>query len=66
MDQVLHRVLRHGNLYLSDDDEAAFLGGLRERAALLNGHLTVETRPGRGVRLTAEVPLHGSLRRSAE
>jgi GAF domain-containing protein len=42
------------------------LAGLRERAALLNGHLTVETRPGRGVRLTAEVPLHGSLRRSAE
>jgi GAF domain-containing protein len=42
------------------------LAGLRERAALLNGHLTVETRPGRGVRLTAEVPLHGSLRRNAE
>ena len=42
------------------------LAGLRERAALLNGHLTVETRPGRGVRLTAEVPLHGSLRRAAE
>ncbi|HEX7217116.1 MAG TPA: ATP-binding protein, partial [Methylomirabilota bacterium] len=42
------------------------LAGLRERAALLNGHLTVETRPGRGVRLTAEVPLHGSLPRSAE
>jgi len=42
------------------------LAGLRERAALLNGHLTVETGPGRGVRLTAEVPLHGSLPRSAE
>jgi GAF domain-containing protein len=42
------------------------LAGLRERAALLNGHLTVETRPGRGVRLTAEVPLNGSLRRGAE
>jgi GAF domain-containing protein len=42
------------------------LAGLRERAALLNGHLTVETRPGRGVRLTAEVPLHGALPRSAE
>jgi len=39
------------------------LAGLRERAALLNGHLTVETHPGRGVRLTAEVPLNGSLRR---
>jgi len=42
------------------------LAGLRERAALLNGHLTVETKPGRGVRLTAEVPLNGSLRRAAE
>jgi signal transduction histidine kinase len=42
------------------------LAGLRERAALLNGHLTVETEPGRGVRLTAEVPLIGSLRRVGE
>jgi GAF domain-containing protein len=42
------------------------LAGLRERAALLNGHLTVETEPGRGVRLTAEVPLSGSLRRVGE
>ncbi len=42
------------------------LAGLRERAALLNGHLTVETEPGRGVRLTAEVPLNGSLRRVDE
>jgi GAF domain-containing protein len=42
------------------------LAGLRERAALLNGHLTVETHPGRGVRLTAEVPLNGSLRRTGE
>jgi GAF domain-containing protein/anti-sigma regulatory factor (Ser/Thr protein kinase) len=42
------------------------LAGLRERAALLNGHLTVETHPGKGVRLTAEVPLNGSLRRPGE
>jgi signal transduction histidine kinase len=42
------------------------LAGLRERAALLNGHLTVEARPGHGVRLTAEVPLNGSLRRGGE
>ena len=42
------------------------LAGLRERAALLNGHLTVETHPGRGVRLTAEVPLDGSLRRAGD
>lgn len=42
------------------------LAGLRERAALLNGHLTVESRPGGGVRLTAEVPLDGWLRRGPE
>jgi GAF domain-containing protein/anti-sigma regulatory factor (Ser/Thr protein kinase) len=42
------------------------LDGLRERAALLSGHLTVETKPGGGVRLTAEVPIDGSLRRVAE
>jgi signal transduction histidine kinase len=38
---------------------SAGLAGLRERAALLTGHLTVETRPGGGVRLTAEVPVNG-------
>jgi GAF domain-containing protein len=42
------------------------LAGLRERAALLNGHLTVDSRPGQGVRLTAEVPLDGRIRRGAE
>jgi len=42
------------------------LAGLHERAALLDGHLTVETKPGGGVRLTAEVPIDGSLRRVAE
>jgi len=42
------------------------LAGLRERAVLLNGHLTVETKPGAGVRLTAEVPVNGSLRREGE
>ena len=36
------------------------LAGLQERAVLLNGHLTVETRPGTGVRLTAEMPLYGA------
>ena len=35
-------------------------GGKQERAVLLNGHLTVETRPGTGVRLTAEMPLYGA------
>jgi len=42
------------------------LTGLRERAALLNGQLTVEAEPGRGVRLTAEVPVNGAGRRAGE
>ena len=33
------------------------LTGLRERAALLDGQLTIESTPGHGTRLTAELPL---------
>lgn len=33
------------------------LAGMRERAALLNGHFTVDTHPGQGCRLTAEIPI---------
>jgi signal transduction histidine kinase len=33
------------------------LAGMLERVALLGGHLTVESRPGAGTRITAEVPL---------
>jgi selenocysteine lyase/cysteine desulfurase len=35
MHTFLDEVGRHGNLHMSDDDEAAFLGALRERAARL-------------------------------
>ena len=35
MDDLLHRVLRHGNVHMSDDDEVAFLDGLRMRASRL-------------------------------
>ncbi|MBI5157870.1 MAG: aminotransferase class V-fold PLP-dependent enzyme [Acidimicrobiia bacterium] len=35
MSDLLHRVFRHGNVRMSDDDEAAFLEGLRERASRL-------------------------------
>ena len=35
MDDLLHRVLRHGNVHMSDDDEVAFLDGLRVRASRL-------------------------------
>jgi len=33
------------------------LAGMRERAALLGGHLTVDSKPGEGTRVTAEIPL---------
>jgi PAS domain S-box-containing protein len=36
------------------------LVGMRERARLLNGELTVESAPGSGTRVTAELPFEGS------
>ena len=35
------------------------LGGMRQRAEGLGGHVTVESRPGEGTTVTAEVPLKG-------
>ncbi len=35
MHDLLDRVVRHGNLHMSDEDEAAFLDGLRDRTARL-------------------------------
>ncbi|HEX9123372.1 MAG TPA: hypothetical protein VF984_08435, partial [Actinomycetota bacterium] len=35
MHDLLDRVVRHGNLHMSDEDEVAFLDGLRERGARL-------------------------------
>jgi PAS domain S-box-containing protein len=35
-------------------DNTSGLAGMRERAALLGGHFTVESHPGKGTRLTAE------------
>lgn len=37
--------------------ESSGLSGMRERAALLGGHLSVESSPGAGACLTAELPL---------
>ncbi len=37
MHGLLDRVVRHGNLHMSDEEEVAFLDGLRERAARLFG-----------------------------
>jgi len=39
------------------------LAGMYERAALLGGYLAVESAPGAGTRLTAELPLSGHLER---
>ncbi|MBI2977027.1 MAG: sensor histidine kinase [Chloroflexi bacterium] len=35
------------------------LRGMRERAALVNGEICVDSRPGRGTRVRAEIPLNG-------
>ncbi len=35
------------------------LRGMRERAALVNGEIGVDSRPGEGTRVRAEIPLHG-------
>ena len=35
------------------------LTGMRERVVLLEGQLSIESSPGEGVRLTAELPLDG-------
>lgn len=40
-------------------DNTSGLAGMRERAALLGGHFTVESRPGKGTRLTAEFNVGG-------
>jgi signal transduction histidine kinase len=37
--------------------------GMQERAVFLGGRLTVESSPGEGTRLTAELPLRGWLER---
>jgi signal transduction histidine kinase len=45
---------------------ASGLAGMRERAALLGGRFTVEAAPGRGTRVTAELPLGGTLERRGD
>jgi PAS domain S-box-containing protein len=35
------------------------LAGMQERVSLLNGHLTIESRPGAGTQITAELPIGG-------
>jgi signal transduction histidine kinase len=43
--------------------QSSGLAGMRERVMLLDGHLTIESRPGPGTLLTAELPLRGQPRR---
>lgn len=47
----------HGFSQLEEDRGGIGLAGMRERVALLDGRLTVESSPGRGATLIAEVPL---------
>jgi signal transduction histidine kinase len=42
------------------------LVGMRERATLLGGRLAVESAPGRGTRVTAELPLRGPAAHTVE
>ena len=42
------------------------LVGMRERATLLGGGLAVESAPGRGTRVTAELPLRGPAAKAVE
>jgi PAS domain S-box-containing protein len=44
---------------------ASGIVGMRERAALLGGHLSVESAPGIGTRVAAEIPLKNSPEASA-
>jgi len=42
---------------------ASGLAGMQERVLLLDGQLTIESRPGAGTHLSAELPLHSQTRR---
>ena len=42
----------------TEQQEHIGLRGMRERAALVDGELTVESRPGTGTRVRLEVPIH--------
>jgi signal transduction histidine kinase len=46
-------------------DNTSGLAGMRERAALLGGHFTVESRPGAGTRLTAEFTVEDNPNQNA-
>ncbi len=37
------------------------LTGMRERSVLLGGHITIESAPGAGTRLSAELPINGHM-----
>lgn len=43
-----------------EESEGLGIAGMRERAGLAGGQLTIETAPGQGTRTTLRVPVHGS------
>jgi PAS domain S-box-containing protein len=46
--------------------EASGLAGMQERATLLDGHVTIESTPGGGTQVSAQIPLSGSTERGAD
>jgi signal transduction histidine kinase len=45
-----------------DPEESSGMVGMRERATLLGGHLHIESSPGAGTRIQAELPLAPGVR----
>jgi len=43
--------------------ESSGLAGMRERAVLMGGYLTIDSAPGAGTRITAELPLGDPIER---
>ncbi|MGH7268550.1 MAG: GAF domain-containing protein, partial [Candidatus Rokuibacteriota bacterium] len=62
--QVEDRGLGFGPGHLTSGDSSG-LTGMRERAVLLGGQLTIESAPGAGTRVTATIPLAAGLERRA-
>ncbi len=63
--QLLVQVRDDGRGFVLEDalmgGRSSGLAGMQERVSLLGGMLTIETEPGAGTTLLAELPLHGAI-----